>query len=702
MAQPPSFYGGSAPRIARLPTPINPAAPLAQGINQLADAVDRAGAQAQASDQRLASAQLEAAHIERQRELQVRTGDIAAQLATRSGELNDSIVALRQNSDPGHLDRVEQAIGAFRDGMFDYIGPDAELRARFADNIATAAASIRSGEVKWSAVQSAEKSASDFDVLDNAVGSTIRTAVMNGTADGKTIANATAQRATAIDALPVDGATKEKLKKEGFIKDNVTAMSALIDVDPHAALAQIDKGALGMADDKTVQVLRNHAREMADQADNKVEQQANEAAAVGRAQARNLIEDVNGGVHVDTVQLQTYYAAVSASAKPEDVALAHDLKVAIARNETTAKYDNSTQDERLAALRAIEGHKGWQQDEQLTAAHSQLQTLIGRDDQAAEHDQISLYARQAGQALPALNLADPASMGQRFVLGERAGQRFGKPPAYFTDREASDLRTQFNSGTPQAKAQFIEQLAAFGSNRARTMMRQIAPNNPRLARLTELAAYRDPAIRSIVAEALDGAEQPAKDGTAAAVRNAAMQQYAGALARLPGDRAKAIIEVATNIYAHRAATDAKAGHFNKQVALDSVAAALGGANGKGGFGRARNGDTIVLPAGVSQHDFDAIVGTATGKELGAAANGSAFWRQGQPLTNADLRGLTPVLLTDTGTQSLYVFRSKGGSGFVKTQRGDDFVVDFRKLVPVVKSGDGTLDAQLRAHGYVRK
>jgi hypothetical protein len=702
MAGPSSFYGDVA-RISRLPMPGNPNAPIAEGADAIAQATHRAASSMEATDDEARNVRLQTDRITYERNLQLATGDTAAKLATMQGDLDVDLIKLREGSQPGaagHDDAVNTRLDKFRDDAATLIGGNPDLQARFVDNIATIAASARTGEATWAATRRAKKSGDDYEALDNVIGSNIRTAVTNGTATAETLVNAARLRGTSIDAQPVDGTTKAMMKRDGWIKDNITAIQALTDVDPHAALNSIDKGALKMVPDKTVDQLREAARVAADRADNKLKEARTEAAGVTRANARNDIEDVNAAVHVPQERLQASLAKVEGSAKPEDISLAHDLKIAIAKNATTAKYDFSTQDERRSAMGQIEAHKGWQDDPMLVAAHQQLGTLIGRDDHAADADPVSLYARQTGQQLPALDLANPKAMAQRFTAADRAADRFHKPlPMVFTEAEVKQLRDQYNQATAGGKADFMLGLGSYGSARARQMMFQIAPTDPKLVRLAELSANRDPAVQSIVREAMDGSAVPMKDGVATRVRNIAQHDYGPALSRLSGDRQAAVLQVATLVYAHRAAAGGKADTFDDGMARASIEGALGGANGKGGMGN-RNGASVVLPMGVTQDDFDRVLamGTAKPETVRAAANGVPTW-QGRALHQREFSQLVPVLVHDDGVIAAYAFKSRGGSGFVKNERGDDYLLDMRKLAQGLRGG---FDAQLAAHGYVRR
>lgn len=681
---PPSFSGGPELQTGRLPQPINPAAAITDGLESVSRSVAQASDSGDATDDRVRELNFQTSRLVRERDLQVRTGDAAAHIASQQGQLTDDLLTLRSQSQAGaagYMDAVDQRIAKFRDGVSAYLGNDPELTGRFVDNIAQIGATARSGELKWTLEQSAKKSVDDSDALQNGLQSNLRTAIAGGTFNAKMLSDADTLDARAIHALPIGGTAQDQLIRDRHLERLVTVVSAKSDVDPHGVLQEIDAGKYGELDDKVINVLREHAETKANQLDSAARQAADASGAQDRAFAGNLIEDVNGGTVVDDRRLQTYRAQAAASDKPEDIRLAHDLDVAIARNKVNAQYGNATQDQRRAVLSDIETHKGWQDDNQLRVAHDQVQSLIQRDDQEADHDPVSLYQRQTGQKVAPLNLADPKAMQLRFNVADQAMQRFDKPlPMVFTDPEAKQLRDQYNQANVDGKATFIQTLGAYGSVRARQMMYQIAPTKPELVRLAELGASRDPAVQAIVREAADGSAVPAKDGIAVAVRNLAQMNYGPALARLPGDRASAILQVATWVYAHRAAQAGKANVFDPSLAQEAVGAALGGTGGKGGIG-ARHGEAVVLPMGSTQDDFDRLlaIGAQHPDVVRQAANGVPSWRD-RDMHSREFLDLVPVLINDTGSQTLYAFRSPGGSGYVKTNNGrEDYVIDVRKL-----------------------
>lgn len=699
MAQPPSIYGDVA-HVGRLPEPGNTAAPIAQGVDALAGAVAGAVQSGQQTN-------LEVARIQRERSLQLATGDTAAKLADMQGQLSVDLIGLRQQAAPGAIgyeDQVGQRLDKFREDATAMLGTDPQLQSRFVDNIASIAANARTEETKWAMVQRATKSVTDSTDLQNALQSNIRTAVAGGTFNEQLLHDADAVDTTAIRSLPIGGTAQDKMLKDRHDERLVTLIDARTDSDPHAVLADIDAGKYGELDDKVVNQLRNRARVMADHLDVQARQQSDATLGIQRAQAENLVGDVHKGTVADMATLQSYRAIVAASPKPEDIKLTHDIDLAIAENAVNSKYDTAAPQDRVAAMAEIEGHKDWRDNPQLVVAHSQLETLISRDKEASDKDPLTLYQRQTGQVVPPLNLHDPAAMSHRFILADQAAQRFGKPvPMAFTQQESEQLKQQYNSATVDGKAAFIEQLGAFGSERARQMMFQIAPDKPSLVRLAELGASPDPAVRGLVQEAADGSAVPMKDGVAAAVKTMAQRTYGAALSRMPGDRQQAILQVATWIYAHRAAAAGKANVLDPALQEQSIQAALGGAAGKGGIG-ARNGAPVVLPMGATQDDLDRVFAMGTPQDFRAASNGVPKWgTMNRDLTVGEFKNLVPVLINDTGSQTLYSFRSTGGSGYVKNDRGQDYVLDIRKLSAALQARmhSSIAAGNLGRYGYKR-
>lgn len=684
MAEPPSI-SSQGPRIARLPQPGNPSAPLVEGLNEASRIVSSAIASREDTQDRVAEMDLQTRRIQRERELQTRTGEAGAYVAERYGQLDIDLLKLRETAGPGALGHEEKAgelIDKARDDVMGFLGNDPELVDRFVDNVAVLGASARKGEALYSLKSRAEYSVANVGKVPESLANSLYTSALNGEPVAEKVTGAMRLLETTVRAQPIPANAQNELIDRGKQTIWNGVIKGRIQHDPGAMVAAIDNGELnetGLTNDQ-VTALRQQAVTLRDSRASKAESASNEAVKVLRAEASVLIEQVNGGTLVNTAALQAHLGRAKASQDPEDIRQAHDLEVALVRNEVTAKYDSATNAERVAALHEIEATTDWQKNEQLVVAHDHLGKLISRDESDAKADPISLFARQTGAKLAPANIADRTSMTARFAIGDRAAERYGRPPTHLTEAEADQVREQWRTGTPSTQADLVQTIAGYGPRRGRELMRQIAQGKPQFARLVEMAAFKDPVMKGYVREALDGWAQPAlKPGVAAAQTSDIARMAGSVLAAMPGDRKEAVLWVSRGIYAHRAARAGGDG-FNRDLWRESFNAALGGANGSGGLASAASGLSFVLPMGTMKGDWDLIMSRAGPQDFRAASNGVPKWGT-RDMTAGEFKRLTPVLVSDTGTQALYAFRSDSG-GFAKTPTGADYVLDYRKLLDI--------------------
>lgn len=683
MAQPPSFYG-APPRIAKLPEPIDVNRPLVEGVGDLSRGVSQASDRMAQVDDSVADYRLQTSNIQRQRELQRKTGSAAVGLATAYGQLQVDLANLRADSAPGadgHEAKVEERIAKFRDDFMGSLGNDPDLIERFSDNVAVQAATARTEETKWTIVERAKQSVSDGETLMGQISNNIATAVKGGEDLASTLANGVQLWQTYVASQPITGNARKDYDRKGKAAFASAALDARMLADPKSVMDAIDSGAFNASglDAGDLRVIRDRADVLFRRAQNEAESAGKEAAATKRAEARVLVEQVGEGVEVKSEDLQAALTvAETHPTEPDSIALAHDIRVAIAKNAVTVEYGKSSNADRLAAQRDIEGKQDWQKDEQLVAAHDQLATLIGRDKTAAKEDPLGLYVRQTGADLPKASITDRDAMVRRFAIGDRVAQRYpGTPPTHLTKEEADQLRDEWKNGTAASRADIIQVIGSYGSQRGREIMRQLAPAKPELARLVEMAAGRDPNLRQITREAMDGWAQPQTK----AVDNSAMQtelrgSFGNMMALMPGDRRDGIFQVATMIYKHRAA-EANVTSYNRDLWNGAVRAALGEAGGTGGVARARSGEQFILPAGMTAGDVQGVMARSGPQEFRKAANGVPKWSNGRDLTEGEFKKLTPVLIRDDGTTARYAFRS--GANTVKVEGGGDYVLDMRLL-----------------------
>jgi hypothetical protein len=152
MAEPSSFYG-SQPQIARLPTPGNPAAELAPGLNAVSRAVTGAAEDKQQTDLQVATHQPPARAAgadRRRRRAACRRAGTARRRPPRCASSRSPARRATRKRSPSASSSSATTRRHARQRPRD--------RRRFVDNIASIAATARTGEVKWAMAQRALKS----------------------------------------------------------------------------------------------------------------------------------------------------------------------------------------------------------------------------------------------------------------------------------------------------------------------------------------------------------------------------------------------------------------------------------------------------------------------------------------------------------------------------------------------------------------
>jgi hypothetical protein len=412
--------------------------------------------------------------------------------------------------------------------------------------------------------------------------------------------------------------------------------------------------------------------------------QAAHALTLFKEQWRTKIEDVHAGVDVDPGSLAQ---AADQAEKLGAGDLAHDLRNASAAALVTAKFGPASQGDREAALHGIEQSKDWQKDPAKVAAHSQIQTLMDRDRQAADNDKLSLWSRNGGHLTP-FNLGDPAAVKARIAEARGAQARYGGELQLLTEQEAKPLREAFDKGKPAEKAGIVETLSTYGGETAKAMLRQIAPLQPQYAALADLAGMRNrQAGRQLARDALNGWEEiKANKHLIAGADEKTIQEtlddprngYTAATVMLDPVTRQGLMEVARGIYATRAARAGKAGSLDTELWKQSYEAALGAAgDGTGGLARAATGERYILPRGGTQRDFEAVMWQADPAKFRAASGDDVPVWSGRPMSLGEIRKqVTPVAVAD----GIYAFKSKGG-GFVTSAKhpGANYLLDLRAL-----------------------
>lgn len=682
---PPSFSAGNlVPQPAAMPMP-NPSGSeaIAGGFGALAGAVYESGRQNRETGQRVQALDHETAMVLDKRQLEAKYADRAVALAGMQAQLEGNVAELRQSAAPGASGH-EEKVGALVDGAvrsFTDTLDDPRLRNELLPHVASIAATIKLGEEKYAIEERAKKGVTDFTGLLNVQANTLFT---NPTAEN--LNNAMALTGSAIDHMDLPDDAKAKLRIEAKHDLKVRAWQGAMEVNPALAIEGLDRGTLNdVAHGQEIVELRRSAVALQEHREAQARAQAGQAKEAFKQAARTAIEDVTAGVATDPKALADRATAADAYGETD---LAHDLRNAAAMAAVNAKYGPAPPAEKQAALHAIEAKAKWREDPQAVAAHNQIETLIEHDRAKAATDPLSLWSANGGGLAP-FSLSDPASVRARVAPARAAQARYGGPLMLMTADEAAPIARQFEHGGPGDKASTIETAAAHGNEAGKALMRQIAPDKPEYAALVDLASMRNhPAGAAIAREALNGWEELKANKTIVAGQTAAQMQhevdarYGPALAMLDPVVRQGVMDVARGIYATRAVRQGNHGIYDADLWLKSVRAALGDAgDGTGGFGRAKSGEALLLPRGVTQGDFDTILFRSHGPQIEAAAFGgrdAPLWGDRQ-MSPKDFKSLTPVLWRDDGVRALYMFRSASGYARSKAHPGQNFILDLRAL-----------------------
>jgi hypothetical protein len=668
-------YGGQGPaRTARLPG-VDPRAygtDLARDAGALAGAVNDYGRARAASEERVASADHQTAMIEDERRLRAKKADRAAALATMQADLLGEVQTLRANAAAGAAGHEAKVAELIDKRVTDFMGTldDARLVDDFKPDVAGIAGSLKVSEQQFAILRGADKAVTDFTGMRDTLANSLFTSPSTAN-----LVNAESLSNKAIDAMDLPEDKKAELRRDTTKQYRIRAWQGSMNINPQGALAALDAGVLNdVAEAGELVSLRASAQSAVDRVAAQARATQSATLTAFRESARLDVERVNEGVEVDADDLDARSAQAAAAG---EVDLAHDLGIAAIKSRVTIKYGGANTAELEAAKREIERSGEWRKDEKLVASHSQLGVLIQRVTTRASSDKLGLWSENGGKLTP-LDLGNAGALRARAAEARAAQKRYGGPLQMMTEAEAAPLRDQFAKGSAGDRASMIETFGLQGNDVAKAYMRQIAPAQPQYATLVDLATMRNaPAGRAIAREALSGWTQIAANPKLVdpAMQSEIDRAFGPALAMVDGTTRQGVMETARGIYANRAAQRALP-NFDRKLFVESYKAALGAAgDGTGGVGKARGGDPVVLPRGMSQRDLDVTFARAEAADLVAAAGQDAPLWGGKTMTAGQFKTLVPVMVSD----GRYMFRS--GSGFARSKMhgGQNFVLDVRAL-----------------------
>lgn len=282
------------------------------------------------------------------------------------------------------------------------------------------------------------------------------------------------------------------------------------------------------------------------------------------------------------------------------------------------------------------------------------------------------WAALNGNPPPALVQGDAASYARRREWQVAVSRTTGLPTPFLQPQEVETYRALM-AESPRARIDVANQLATFGGMTAVQAARQVAPDDPMLARLVVLR----PGDRASVSNGAEArkARPQLIDGKAGKDAQDLFLKRVGPATMLMGQGdVSAAFDIARNMYADFAAKNGIQ-EFEPERWNSFIHRALGGTRDQqggwhGGIG-AWGGTNVLLPPKLSQNQFDAVMARMTWKP---DHENAPAWRNGAPMTPADVRKFTPVARPD----GRYEFHGPGGS-VLRTKSGATWSLDIGAL-----------------------
>ena len=570
MAVPPSYVPRDVPRSMPLPNPANPGRFIAAGLQQ-------AGNVAVAVAQGEQETRNRVAEIQYQRQAQ---DEITAASA---GVAQDQLDYERWKTEQ------IQSGGLTAKAASDWW--DARREKRF-EGVSTASAQTFLAR-QWASVSGSEKAGAE--VSERMMRAQL--SGQNGDAAIGTWANVASVAAEKADSLGVldrlhaqsdamaegvlaDPVARQKLAQDGRIRIDTGYLSGWMRRDPYAAREALDSERFGYLPNR--ERLVDEANTLIHVREVQVEKARIEADREQRKVEDTLLKQVGDGVVVPADQLQQAAAAASARG---DTPKAYELKTALVRNNVIRVYGNADPAQITARIGQIEADPEWRTKPDMVAAHDELARVQDRQ-RAAEPN----YAP--------LDFANPQAIAQRVASASDWARSHSGKMVLLSKDQAAELRSVAATG-PNGKAQVAEQLSRFSGPEALTAAAQVDPGDKTLASAIRLPA----SLRTQVfeGEALLSKKVVQLPHQKLSERWGEMGQQA--LASAPAELQGMALDVASNLYAFRAARKGLGKDEFDQALWDGVVNEAVSISGWGGVGRYR-GRGLLLPRGMSQPEFE--------------------------------------------------------------------------------------------------
>lgn len=577
------------------------AMPLANP-DQFGAGVARAAGQMgeQLHQQQLRTFQLEQKQ-NRDREL----ADWSHQYALHRQNMDDIVRTTRGNAPAGavgHREAVIKAHQAARDSLFGKLtDPDVIRHAQAQwDQYETG---LADAEGTFEEAQRVAKLVTDFGQGANIGANRIR-----NSGDEKAYASELQIKLGEIDLLSVDGAQKDKLRRQVEQDYGIAFVQRLQDTNPVMARGLLDSGAFNHLDPGVLEQLRSGADVEIRRQQAAVEHQASLEAAQARENIATLSQAMRDGLEVDDAQVSAAIEQARAMGDSSTVLTLEGLRA----DATFAKVyrgQSPVQREQRVAQLASQQTRSVAEQRELKWLQDKRSALDSRFDD----DAVAWAMENAPQGYkPTVgDISDPAVIQGRIAWARRASDAYGRAMPYFTKAEVGQLAAR--KGESRAGEQAVLGLLdrfPEGPDRA-IAARQIAPDDKVFQSMAQLSTRARQTVRA-GADALKVNAQFLKPSADAPEVAEMMQQVEGEVAQalklVSKEDQEAVLTVARQFMAGvNSGTNLSADTITESNWRLAVRVALGGSvkpGGKNVGGIGKWGSTpYVLPDGYDHNDF---------------------------------------------------------------------------------------------------
>lgn len=431
-----------------------------------------------------------------------------------------------------------------------------------------------------------------------------------------------------IEAMPgVPPDVRARLTREHDQQVTVGFVNGLNDSNPQMAIAMLNSG---LFDDVLEPQQVDGLRQRAEQEMRALQMEANARARAAVADNREYIDGIQreaaDGVPIDDDRLAEAQRRATESGLSGE---AYDIAGLRVRSATNREFRSATPLQIEQALRAADADIAQAGDRATpgqVVRRNHLRTLLAARTTQIDNDPAA-FGASIGIRFEPLDPGNPDSVAARVRAANATAEATGRPPAYLTPQEATQMRA--NMGTPAGRMTALQVAGSFrraSPQGVRLVAQQLAPNDP----LFVHAAGMRGEVGSQILEGRTIWNRSFRPPTRLAAQ--LDRQLGAALRHLPEQSRNNVLASAQFLYAFYAARDGtpdgpdaplQAGLLQNVVRMAAGGNTFNG-EWRGGIGEYR-GRQVVLPTDMSEGQFEEAMGnirrtglvTRAGEEISA-------------------------------------------------------------------------------------